>query len=206
MHSLFASRSIHAATTSTTRGATMAVSRLVRCKYTSTSTMHDNDPELLEIEKQRNLSGSQHRTSTPLASAPGWNEYLASESEASVKADRSPDSLDDMAEATVQYVRARHNPDERAESTEAGYARDEVTGPLSGAKGKEDPNDVDIVLDRTPTIEAFSAGADTVVRETVTEDVTEVKEKKTITREKPAEQPTPSEEAVRAEQGKQIIG
>lgn len=72
------------------------------------STMHDNDPEvcykfrvpidvdsclnfcfrdkLLDEEKKRNLSGTQHRTSTPLRDeAPGWNESLASASEASVK-------------------------------------------------------------------------------------------------------------------------
>lgn len=37
------------------------------------------------MEKQRNLSNKQHRTSTPLSNAPGWNEHLASASEASVK-------------------------------------------------------------------------------------------------------------------------
>lgn len=39
------------------------------------------------MEKQRNLSNKQHRTSTPLPNAPGWNEHLASASEASVKVD-----------------------------------------------------------------------------------------------------------------------
>ena len=48
--------------------------------------MHDNDPEILELEKKRNLSKQQHKTSTPHAHAPGWNEYLASASEASIKA------------------------------------------------------------------------------------------------------------------------
>lgn len=67
--------------------------------------MHDNDPEvspwpptdnsqpertyplqLLEREKHRNLTQSQHKTSTPhKKDAPGWNEYLASASEANVK-------------------------------------------------------------------------------------------------------------------------
>ncbi|KAE9384991.1 hypothetical protein BT96DRAFT_614016 [Gymnopus androsaceus JB14] len=53
------------------------------------STMHDNDPHTLETEKKRNLSKTQHTTSTPHEHAPGWNEHLASQSEAHVKADRS---------------------------------------------------------------------------------------------------------------------
>ena len=65
--------------------------------------MHDNDPEVrllatthpdllqnlllqtLEREKRRNLNGNQHKTSTPIDDAPGWNEDLATASEAHVK-------------------------------------------------------------------------------------------------------------------------
>jgi hypothetical protein len=54
--------------------------------------MHDNDPEILELEKRRNLAKIQHKTSTPHAHAPGWNEHLASASEASVKAFTFPSS------------------------------------------------------------------------------------------------------------------
>ncbi|KAF8968128.1 hypothetical protein BDZ97DRAFT_1801062, partial [Flammula alnicola] len=51
-----------------------------------TSTMHENDPEVLEREKKRNLSrSSTDKTSTPYDYAPGWNEVLASASEAAVK-------------------------------------------------------------------------------------------------------------------------
>lgn len=53
---------------------------------TSGSTIHGNDPELLEQEKQRNLNKEQHHTSTPHEHAPGWNEYLATTSEAYTKA------------------------------------------------------------------------------------------------------------------------
>ncbi|GAW02586.1 ctg1 protein [Lentinula edodes] len=49
------------------------------------STMHDNDPDVLDTEKKRNLSKTQHGTSTPHDHAPGWNEHLASASEAHVK-------------------------------------------------------------------------------------------------------------------------
>lgn len=75
------------------------------------STMHDNDPEvgvlccvrcadqlmkkqILELEKNRNLRGIQHKTSTPHAHAPGWNEHLASASEASIKVCTRPNGFD----------------------------------------------------------------------------------------------------------------
>lgn len=47
--------------------------------------MHDNDPHILELEKQRNLANKQHATSTPMSEAKGWNEHLATASEAYVK-------------------------------------------------------------------------------------------------------------------------
>lgn len=73
--------------------------------------MHDNDPkvgvfvlcsmcrpvdekQMLELEKNRNLRGIQHKTSTPHAHAPGWNEYLASASEASIKVCTRPNGSD----------------------------------------------------------------------------------------------------------------
>ena len=49
------------------------------------STMSDNDPLVLETEKRRNLQNVQHKTSTPHEHAPGWNEDLATVSEAVVK-------------------------------------------------------------------------------------------------------------------------
>ncbi|KXN84762.1 hypothetical protein AN958_09062 [Leucoagaricus sp. SymC.cos] len=110
-------------------------------RNSSTSTMHENDPELLEREKHRNLSGSQHKTSTPHEKdAPGWNEYLASASEANVKADKSTTSPEDLQSQTVRYVKARHVVDMEGaeENTRAYYTHDTVTGPLSGAEGKEE--------------------------------------------------------------------
>ncbi|KAJ7707637.1 hypothetical protein B0H17DRAFT_898180, partial [Mycena rosella] len=89
--------------------------------------MHDNDPETLETEKSRNLSGTQYKTSTPHKHAPGWNEHLASASEASVKADKAFGSPNDLQKTTIEYIQSRHSPDE------ATYLRDEVSGPLSGA-------------------------------------------------------------------------
>ncbi|KDQ24762.1 hypothetical protein PLEOSDRAFT_1090448 [Pleurotus ostreatus PC15] len=100
------------------------------------STMHDNDPDVLDLEKKRNLSGTQHKTSTPHTNAPGWNEHLATASEASVKADRSDSSPEDMQRTTVEYIHSRHAPDERTEPTSAFYSYDTVDGPLGAGADK----------------------------------------------------------------------
>jgi len=103
------------------------------------STMHDNDPQVLDVEKRRNLSGTQHSTSTPLKNAPGWNEHLATTSEASVKADRSIlGTSDELQDQTVEYIHARYSSDDRMEPIIAHYSRDEVSGPLGAAAGQED--------------------------------------------------------------------
>ncbi|KAF9072841.1 hypothetical protein BDP27DRAFT_366344 [Rhodocollybia butyracea] len=116
----------------------------VTSRYTTTrfsSAIHDNDPEVLEKEKHRNLSKTQHTTSTPHDHAPGWNEHLASTSEAYVKADRSGVSPQELAEKTIKYVHARHHADPESsnnlEPTEAVYSRDEVGGPLRHARPGE---------------------------------------------------------------------
>jgi len=98
--------------------------------------VHDNDPDTLELEKKRNLSNTQHKTSTPHPQAPGWNECLATTSEASVKADRleSTSNLHDLQRQTVEYVQSRRDPDDRLTSTTATYTHDEVQGPLAGQK------------------------------------------------------------------------
>ncbi|XP_006458837.1 ctg1 protein [Agaricus bisporus var. bisporus H97] len=135
---------LHARTAlrTTSRAAAMASSRFLRHNSGrgASSTMHDNNPELLDLEKHRNLTNSQHKTSTPhQKEAPGWNEYLASQSEANVKADRSSAPLKDLQAETVKYVKARHFDTEASESnTTAYYTHDVVSGPLSGAEGKEE--------------------------------------------------------------------
>jgi len=101
------------------------------------SSVHENDPELLEREKQRNLSGTQHHTSTPHDHAPGWNEHLASASEANVMADKSTNSLEEMTEKTVKYVQSRHHADDTIASRQSAQNRDSVEGPLGTAKGEE---------------------------------------------------------------------
>ncbi|TCD70236.1 hypothetical protein EIP91_004417 [Steccherinum ochraceum] len=114
------------------------------------STVHGNDPEVLEQEKQRNLRNEQHKTSTPVRNAPGWNEYLASASEAAIKADRGDTEPHELAEHTVKHMKERHHTvetttttpgegsssksetvnEERVDAREASYEKDEVGGPL----------------------------------------------------------------------------
>jgi len=202
------SRSIYrSAAVAGTRAAQKSCFSAVRCRST-TSTMSGDDPEILEMEKRRNLSKTQHYTSTPLSNAPGWNEPLATVSEAYVKADKATETNGELQAKTVEYLKSRHSGDDRTGSTMAEYAREEVMGPLSGAQGREDTNtdaddtDVDSIHKQRSTVEAFSAGGDTMVRETIeTEDKTQVHKKNKKT---PPENPTMSEEAVRADAGKPI--
>ncbi|KAL0062100.1 hypothetical protein AAF712_011027 [Marasmius tenuissimus] len=112
-----------------------------------TSSRHENDPHTLETEKQRNLKGTQDQTSTPHKKhAPGWNEHLASDSEASgegvfcllnnlflahaVRSQADRDGDGPSAKETIEQVHSRHNPDA---PTEAKSDKEEVKGPLSKA-------------------------------------------------------------------------
>ncbi|KAJ7756514.1 hypothetical protein DFH07DRAFT_820830 [Mycena maculata] len=139
MYSLISSR----ATLRNVAGAARTIPPTAARSTRFSSTMHDNDPEMLEIEKLRNLSGTQHRTSTPHKHAPGWNEHLASVSEASVKADKDIESPLDLQKTTIEYVQARHSPDE------ATNLRDQVDGPLSSAQGGNEESHPQVLVRKT---------------------------------------------------------
>ncbi|PPQ69313.1 hypothetical protein CVT25_005914 [Psilocybe cyanescens] len=141
--------------------------------------MHDNDPELLEKEKHRNLNRNLNdKTSTPHEHAPGWNELLASASEAAVKADRSDGGPQEMQTRTVEHLRARRSETDGESSTTAHYSRDTVSGPLSGATGKEE------VIVKQGKVVVDMLGADVVLKG--------LKMNETM---------TPSEEDVKADRG-----
>ena len=90
---------------------------------------------MLEEEKQKNLSNKQHKTSSPHEHAPGWNEHLASASEAHVKADKSVDtSVETLTRQTIERVKHRHHADDVTIGTEAVYEKDEIEGPLKSAR------------------------------------------------------------------------
>ncbi|GFZ46230.1 hypothetical protein JCM24511_04477 [Saitozyma sp. JCM 24511] len=71
------------------------------------SSVHGNDPNILSKEKARNLSGNQDTSAPHKEHAPGWNEHLASDSEANVKADQAGPSGKpgkELQDATVDPV------------------------------------------------------------------------------------------------------
>ncbi|KAG8833914.1 hypothetical protein FRC17_009873 [Serendipita sp. 399] len=120
----------------------------------SSGSIHDNDPEILEAEKQKNLKNEQHLTSTPHKHAPGWNEYLASTSEAYTKADKATGTISELQEETVDHIKKRH-PVTATETVvnavsdtvegikEAALtAKDTILGPL-GSAGKSSSSSVD---------------------------------------------------------------
>ncbi|WVR05104.1 hypothetical protein IAU60_002116 [Kwoniella sp. DSM 27419] len=76
------------------------------------SSVHNNDPEILEKEKRKNLSGQQHDSAPHKEHAPGWNEHLASDAEANVKADQAGPSGKpgkDLQDATVKQTKEKHD-------------------------------------------------------------------------------------------------
>lgn len=108
-----------------------------------------NDPKVLEAEKHKNPASEQRTASIPISEAPGWEEDLATSSEAHVKvghnwqafdavnsqpytlqADKSGDTTATLVTKTVEHIHARHSPEERLGSREAPYERDAVEGPL----------------------------------------------------------------------------
>eukprot|EP00884_Botryococcus_braunii_P004274 jgi/Botrbrau1/13848/Bobra.0056s0084.2 len=65
----------------------------------------DNDPEVLQREQERNLKGE---TKSTIPHAPGWNEKLASDSEAAVKAEQDNRSIEQLQRETVDHVQTEH--------------------------------------------------------------------------------------------------
>lgn len=79
--------------------------------------MSNNDPEILEREKHRSLNEKHDDSSQPHKEhAPGWNEDLASVSEAHIKADQANvGSPQELQAKTTEYIRKRHgHPDDLA--------------------------------------------------------------------------------------------
>jgi len=120
--------------------ATFTPLRLANRAY---STMHDNDPEVLEREKRRNLSRQPYQTSSPLDHSPGWNEHLASTSEAHIKADQDKSSPHDLASRTVSHLKAKLSVEDGAASSTARFDLDEVSGPLKSAPGTDGVVNID---------------------------------------------------------------
>ncbi|KAK0450298.1 uncharacterized protein EV420DRAFT_1646538 [Desarmillaria tabescens] len=90
-----------------------APTRVLLGTVRNTSSVHGNDPVLIEREKKKSLSKSRIQTSAPVDSAEGWNEFLATDSEVFVKADRNTGvSMADLQERTVTHMRSARQEDE----------------------------------------------------------------------------------------------
>lgn len=72
--------------------------------------MSDNDPEILEKEKQKHLKG---KTVSHIKEVPGWNEKLASDAEAVVKAEKecADCPIDEMQRQTVETLQKKQEED-----------------------------------------------------------------------------------------------
>lgn len=151
-----------------------------RCAFVSYRILNIKAVQVLEREKIRNLTKS-HRKLSPHEHAPGWNEKLASASEAAVKvrprmslrvsfsfvvnflirkADRSTGKAEELVKTTLDHFRVGEEAErDNTESTTASYAREEVDGPLKGV-GKEE-----VTIERDETV-VDRDGTNRVVKET----------------------------------------
>lgn len=81
------------------------------------------------------------KSSPPHQRRPSRLEYIPSSgqrSHAHLQADRSPGTPAELQETTIDYIHARHSPDDRVAPIRSMYKRDTVEGPLSQASGVED--------------------------------------------------------------------
>lgn len=76
------------------------------------SHMSDNDPDVFRREKERNLKGE---TGEHVPGVPGWNEKLASDSEAAVKAEKVDASIEEMVEHSTKVVKEMHSGEQHTE-------------------------------------------------------------------------------------------
>ena len=90
----------------------------------------DNNPEAMEKEKRQNLKGDaakgNNQSNKHLPGSEGWNEHMASDSEAAVKAEKhAPDSVEDMQKLSVAHLNNKDEPGtsgKEANSTKKGKA------------------------------------------------------------------------------------
>ncbi|WVQ78183.1 hypothetical protein IAT38_000266 [Cryptococcus sp. DSM 104549] len=76
------------------------------------ASKHDNDPDVLAREKARNLKGTQDSSAPHKEHAPGWNEHLASDAEANIKADQAgPEGKPgkELQDATIGHTHKHHH-------------------------------------------------------------------------------------------------
>merc|ERR1711879_598588 len=67
--------------------------------------VHTGDPKEVESEKQKNLKGD---SKSPVEGAPGWNEKLASDAEAKVKATKDTRGPKELQKDTAEAHEKQH--------------------------------------------------------------------------------------------------
>eukprot|EP00882_Tetradesmus_deserticola_P000405 GHRQ01000446.1.p1 GENE.GHRQ01000446.1~~GHRQ01000446.1.p1 ORF type:complete len:154 (+),score=45.62 GHRQ01000446.1:207-668(+) len=124
-----------------------AASAAKRLIHRSTAVMghgshtSDNNPDVLEREKQRNLQG---KTPEIIPGEPGFNPALASDSEAAVRAERAPSlDIDELQQHSVKILQHLHGD---AEHPAPGEVHDPSSSPaiqenMQYSKQKEAPQD-----------------------------------------------------------------
>ncbi|OXB39159.1 hypothetical protein LQV05_004235 [Cryptococcus neoformans] len=93
----------------------------IRIMSRGAASKHDNDPNVLAREKARNLSGNQDSSAPHKEHAPGWNEHLATDAEANVKADQAaPDGPPgkELQDKTINHVDKHHHTPEGTSGAE----------------------------------------------------------------------------------------
>ncbi|CAL8467572.1 g7110 [Coccomyxa elongata] len=94
----------------------------------------DNDPDVLHKEKERNLRAGKPRSAVKDLEE-GWNEKLASDSEAAVKAERhhnDDESIEELQKKSVHHIRTEHHEEEHVVES-ASQEKDDLK------KGKANP-------------------------------------------------------------------
>ncbi|KAF8606497.1 hypothetical protein BDV93DRAFT_604474 [Ceratobasidium sp. AG-I] len=120
----------------------VAVARTSAMRHFNSAQVN-TDADVIEREKQKNLQGRQH---SPHKHAPGWNEALATDAEATIKANQANVTPEEMTRGTVEHLRKQH-PDSLADQVRdhinaPSSLKDVVEGPL-GALGRAAKKAVD---------------------------------------------------------------
>ena len=81
----------------------MAVAQLLTDSHDLLAAVHDGDAKTIQKEKEKAMKGEKSDQGTP-----GWNETIASESEAKVKAQKNPKGPEELQAETAKIKESEH--------------------------------------------------------------------------------------------------
>lgn len=85
--------------------------------YATTPHMNDGNADTIQEEKEKTVKGGNKSS---VEHAPGWNESLASQSEAKVKADQNPKGPEELQSETSKVAEIDHPHGEATDSRADG--------------------------------------------------------------------------------------